>query len=39
MLMEAPERTNASMPALAAIGIIALVVLASIATYLVLSTR
>jgi hypothetical protein len=37
--MEAPNRGNASMPAVAAVGIIALIVLASIATYLLLSTR
>ena len=37
--MEAPDRVNESLPAVAAVGIIALIVLASIATYLLLSTR
>ena len=34
--MEAPSRNNAALPALAAIGIIAMMVLLSIALYLVL---
>jgi hypothetical protein len=39
MVMEAYDEDNAALPAVAAIGIIALVVLASIAMYLVLSAR
>lgn len=39
MVMEAYDEDNAALPAVAAIGIIALVVLASIAMYLLLSAR
>jgi hypothetical protein len=37
--MEAPNPDNASLPAVAAVGIIAIIVLASIGTYLLLSPR
>jgi hypothetical protein len=37
--MEAPSRNDADLPAFAAIGIIALLVLASIGIYLLLSAR
>jgi hypothetical protein len=37
--MEAYEEDNAALPAVAAIGIIALIVVASIAMYLLLSAR
>jgi len=38
-IVEAPTPENASLPALAAIGIIAVLVVFSIATYLLLSAR
>lgn len=37
--MEAPNRDNAALPAVAAVGIMTLIVLISIATYLLLSGR
>jgi hypothetical protein len=37
--MEAPDRNDASLPALAAIGILTLIVLFSISLYLLLGTR
>jgi hypothetical protein len=37
--MEAPNRDNADLPAMAAIWIIAMIVFASIALYLLLSAR
>ena len=37
--MEAPDRDNQSLPAMAAVGIIAIIVLLSIGMYLLLSPR
>ncbi len=39
VFMEAPSRNDADLPALAAVGIIAMVVLSSIGMYLLLSVR